>query len=771
LQLTPEETHIQGTGTRPRLLVVSHPSVVPVNQAVYSPLLNLGWEVLVVVPDRWIHEYSQGVFRPQAAPELEERIAPMRVILPGRPQRHFYATLPQRLLHSFRPDLVFIEEECFSLAAAQWSFAARRMSIPFGVQADENLDRPLPWPVRVSRTSVLRYAAFVAARSPAAGELVRRWGATGNVALIPHAVPPWRRLPPLRRDVFTVGYAGRLVPEKGIWDLVEACRLLPEPVRLYLVGDGPLRPALEQASRSNVEIRVERNISHGRMPEAYAGMDVLVLPSRTTRRWAEQFGRVLVEALSCGVPVIGSNSGEIPWVIESTGGGHVFPEGDIEELAHLLEKLRYEPDEYATLAEQAGERAYELFGVDSVALNLDRTFRAAIRPTPRADPDRPTVALIAHGVHDEGGMERVCAELVRRGSDRFRFTVFSTELDPELRDLVMWKRIPVPRRPIPLKFVAFFLAAGLRLTTSSANLSQSVGAIVPNRIDLASVHFCHAGFVERTGSLAPPGRTVLRRINTSLARLMALGAERWSYRPERTRLLAAVSPGVASELRHHYPRVPLRITPNGIDAERFSPDRILRDKVRLSEGVAGDAVVALFVGGDWERKGLDLAINGIAQASWRLRAPLFLWVVGAGDESRFRTIIKSRQLDGRVRFFGVQRETERFYKAADIFVLPTLYETFSLATFEAAASGLPVIAPAVSGIQELVGDNEAGILIDRTPAAVGNALVQLAANAELRSRLGSTGRRRASEYTWEKSIEGILAAYSDLLETKGRETA
>ena len=767
----PETLETVGTATRSRLLVVSHPSVVPVNQAVYSQLLNLGWEVLVVVPDRWIHEYSQDTFRPETAPELEGRVVPLRVILPGRPQRHFYAARPQRLFHSFRPDVVFIEGECFSLAAAQWSHAARRMSIPFGVQAAENLDRPLPWPARVSRSLVLRNAAFVAARSPTAGDLVRRWGARGTVDLIAHTVPPWRPLSPVPHEVFTVGYAGRLVPEKGIWDLVEACGLLPEPVRLYLVGDGPQRLALEQASRRNMEIRVETDISHERMLEAYARMDVLVLPSRTTTRWAEQFGRVLIEALSCGVPVIGSDSGEIPWVVESTGGGHVFPEGDVNELAHLLTKVRRESDEHATLVEQARRRAYRLFGVESVALNLDRTLRASIRPTPKADSALPTVALIAHGVHDEGGMERVCAELVKRGSDRYRFTVFSTELDPQLRGLVTWRRIPVPKRPIPLKFVAFFVAAGLRLTTSSANLSQSVGAIVPNRIDLAAVHFCHAGFVEHTGSLAPPGSSALRRINTSLARFLALATERWSYRPERTRLLAAVSRGVATELQHHYPRVPLRITPNGIDVERFSPDRKLRDETRLAEGVGAETVIALFVGGDWERKGLDLAIRGVAHASSKLEAPLVLWVVGGGDESRFRTMIQSRRLQSRVRFFGVQRDAERFYKAADIFVLPTLYEAFSLAMLEASAAGLPIVAPLVNGIDELIGDDEAGIVIERTAESVARALMLLAEDPDLRARLGAAGRHRASEYTWERSVEATLAAYDELLGDRVRVNA
>jgi hypothetical protein len=122
---------------RGRLLVVSHPSVVAVNQAVYVQLRELGWDPLIVVPDRWRHEYAPGAFRPEPLAGLADRIRPVRVVLPGRPQRHFYLTRPTRLLKSFRPDVVFLEEETFSLPAFQWGAAAARLGVPFGVQADE----------------------------------------------------------------------------------------------------------------------------------------------------------------------------------------------------------------------------------------------------------------------------------------------------------------------------------------------------------------------------------------------------------------------------------------------------------------------------------------------------------------------------------------------------------------------------------------------------------------------------------------------------------
>jgi glycosyltransferase involved in cell wall biosynthesis len=370
------------------------------------------------------------------------------------------------------------------------------------------------------------------------------------------------------------------------------------------------------------------------------------------------------------------------------------------------------------------------------------------------------VALVAHGVHDGGGMERAFAELVRRARGEVEFVVVTAELGEDLRPLVDWQRIRVPRRPIPLKFVLFAVRAGLRLRRVEADLVHTLGAIVPNRTDLASVHFCHAGFRAATGSLGPESAPPLRRLNTALSRLLALAAERWCYRPPRLRLFGAVSTGVARELERHYPGIPAVLTPNGVDAERFAPNAAARSELREEEGVSANEVVVLFVGGNWPWKGLDVAIEAIAAA--RSAAPLRLWVVGRGNKGRFGVLARRAGVADRVRFFGVRDDTERFFQAADIFVLPTLYETFALVAHEAAAAGLPVVATRVNGIDELVG-NEAGIIVERTPESVGRALARLAADPELRSRLGAEGRRRALGFSWERSAASVLAAYGRLL--------
>jgi glycosyltransferase involved in cell wall biosynthesis len=384
-----EGLHI-GRERAPRLLVVSHPAVLTVNQTVYRELAARGWSLTLVVPRRWRHSYSDEDIVPSALPGLEGALVPLGVLLPGRPQRHLYATVPARVLARARADVAFLELEPFALAARQWEGALRRAQIPFGVQCYENIDRALPAPVRRMRTRTLTDATFVAARSPEAGELARRWGAAGAIGLAPPAVPGWDTPPRAASErPFTVGFAGRLVESKGLADLLAAVRALAAPVELLLVGDGPMRGELEGQEIPGSHVKVLDGFTHERMADAYAQVDVVVLPSRTTPTWKEQFGRVIIEALWCGVPVVGSDSGAIPWLIGLTGGGLTFPEGDVGALAQALDTLRSQPELRAELARRGRAEVESRFTVagatDALESLLAGAMGHAILPAPGAE--------------------------------------------------------------------------------------------------------------------------------------------------------------------------------------------------------------------------------------------------------------------------------------------------------------------------------------------------------------------------------------------------
>jgi glycosyltransferase involved in cell wall biosynthesis len=135
---------------------------------------------------------------------------------------------------------------------------------------------------------------------------------------------------------------------------------LKDSVALYFIGTGD---ALEQAKRLAAEYSItlltHPAVRNEELPEHLAKMDVLVLPSRTTPQWVEQFGHILLEAMAMGIPVIGSSSGEIPNVIGDAG--LIFEEGNTAQLAAMLDQLQQNEQERTLLADLGGKRVTEHF--------------------------------------------------------------------------------------------------------------------------------------------------------------------------------------------------------------------------------------------------------------------------------------------------------------------------------------------------------------------------------------------------------------------------
>jgi glycosyltransferase involved in cell wall biosynthesis len=358
-----------------------------------------------------------------------------------------------------------------------------------------------------------------------------------------------------------------------------------------------------------------------------------------------------------------------------------------------------------------------------------------------------------------GELERV----IEQGQDRFDFTVVSMDLHESLRPLVDWRPMPRPRfGSFRLGWAAFFALGGLRVARLDGDLVHTVGPmpVVPNRVDLNTVTFCHAAYDEATAGNPLKGSS--SAVGWRLGQRFTLGLERWWFR-RAVRVLIGISEGSAADLRRFYPGVRVATLPRGIDLTRFCPDRDDGRRFRQEQGVAPDAVVALFVDQQYRPlKGLDLAIEGFAAARRTGTGPDLLWVVGAGNE-RYAELAARLGVGDRVRFLGYTSEVERAYRGADLFVLPTVYEAFCRAAHEAAACGLPVVAPPVNGIRELVGQDEAGIVARRDSSDLARALSELASDPERRARTGEVARRRARAFD-EQAVAGrILALYESLL--------
>ena len=368
---------------------------------------------------------------------------------------------------------------------------------------------------------------------------------------------------------------------------------------------------------------------------------------------------------------------------------------------------------------------------------------------------RPRVALVGWRLGGE------FEEAIRRGHERFDYVVISMALDPALRPLVEWHRMPLLRwNSFRLRWLIFYVVAGLRVARARADLTHTVGPtpVVPNRVDLNTVNFCHAAYDEATASDPVEGTSV----GWKLGQRMALGLERWWFR-NRVRTLAGISSDAAEDLRRHYPATDVVELPLGVDLRRFRPNREARVAVRRELSVGPDEVVALFVDQDHRPlKGFDLAIEAFAAARRDGKGPDQLWALGLGNESQ-ANLAQQLGVAELVRFLGYRDDMERVYTAADLFVLPSVYETFCRAAHEAAACELPVVAPPVGGIRSLVGLDEGGIVAARDLGEIETALVTLARDPELRARLGRVARDHVHDFDVERAGERIVRVHESLL--------
>ncbi len=370
------------------------------------------------------------------------------------------------------------------------------------------------------------------------------------------------------------------------------------------------------------------------------------------------------------------------------------------------------------------------------------------------------VVFVCHDVGGTGGMERHAERLIEQLLDAGRpVTVLARTCRMPAREGLRFHRVPTPPRPFTIAYPAFFAVATALLARRRDAVVHTTGAIVANRADVSTVHYCHRAAAGRMEGARTSRDGILHRVNAAIAAPAGRAAERWCYRPQRTRVLCAVSGGVAAELRDGFPAMAgaIRSIPNGVDADMFAPDAEARRATRSELGLGVDTPVALFVGGDWQRKGLRFAVEALADAPrWHLV------VAGSGDREPLLTRARSQQTAARVHFLGPVNDMPRLYAMADAFVLPTAYETFSLVSYEAAASGLPLLVTRVSGVEDVLQDGRNGWFIGPDAADIARRLQQLSADPELAQTMGQRAREAVLPYSWKAMAQGYLALYSEL---------
>lgn len=313
----------------------------------------------VAVPPAWRDERGLIVLERAYTTGYQLVVEPLR--FNGHFHLHYYPRLA-RLIAQVQPDLVHIDEEPYNFATWHAQRLARRAGAKTIFFTWQNLRRDYPWPFSAFERSVLRHADAAIAGNQEAVTVWRAKGYAGPMPVIPQfGVDPDLFMPQPRPVSaapvpFTIGYAGRFVPEKGVDLLLRAAAQLPPDTRVRLIGSGPEQARLAQLAQAlGLAVRVTFETAASlAMPARLAALDCLVLPSRTRPNWKEQFGRVLIEAMACGVPVVGADCGEIPNVIGDAG--LLFPEGDVVALAAHLRALHADPAHRAALGAKGRAR-------------------------------------------------------------------------------------------------------------------------------------------------------------------------------------------------------------------------------------------------------------------------------------------------------------------------------------------------------------------------------------------------------------------------------
>lgn len=344
-----------------RVLIVSKALVSLAYRKKLTELGRLGIDVIAAVPPEWREVGS--VQRLERGTSDGYRLLELQIRLNGHFHLHHYPSLPA-VIRDLRPDLVHMDEEPYNFATFRGVMAARRAKLPSVFFSWQNLVRRYPPPFAWLETAVYRTVSHAVAGSEETAKVLRAKGYRKSLSIIPQfGVDPAVFQPGLGPDgPFTIGFFNRLIPSKGPLLALDALRSLPDEARLRYVGDGPAREEIErEIVRRGLQGRVtiDPRVPSSAMPDHLHGVSVIVLPSLTTPSWKEQFGRILIEAMASGVPVVGSDSGEIPRVIGDAG--LIVPEDDPSALGAALSRLAHDPELRERLGTLGRQRVLERF--------------------------------------------------------------------------------------------------------------------------------------------------------------------------------------------------------------------------------------------------------------------------------------------------------------------------------------------------------------------------------------------------------------------------
>jgi glycosyltransferase involved in cell wall biosynthesis len=344
------------------------------------------------------------------------------------------------------------------------------------------------------------------------------------------------------------------------------------------------------------------------------------------------------------------------------------------------------------------------------------------------------------------------------------FTVFAVEFENPSPEKIRFIRVPSPTRPLALLFVVYHFMAPLcyLLYRIRGGLKFDLVQALESNLafgDLLYSHFCHGMYLKHHWSKS--GAKGLRGWFRWLDHQLHAWMESFTY--PRARQVVVPSRGLARELKAEFPYIENKLTvlPNPISLQRLQmPGDFDRQAFRRNLGIDDQDLVGLFVAlGQFERKGLPLLLQALGTPGME-RVKLI--VVGGELDliARYGEEAGRDQLSNRVKFVGMQSDVRPYLWSSDVFVFPSLYETFSLVTYEAAASGLPIVVSQLYGVEDLLVDGNNGFLIETSVVGVKEGLERvLGLSAADRHAMGQRARLAASACSEEHFVDAWRAFY------------
>jgi glycosyltransferase involved in cell wall biosynthesis len=714
-----------------------------------------GWDVHVACPPAW-HE-GGSLVTATLDPDVPVHVLPVHG--KAHPILFWYSGRALRtLLRELQPDIVDVHEEPYSLAARGIVRAAAR-EVPNAtivIYTAQNIYKRYPLPFRRSERKVLRRVAAAYPCSTEAGQVLRRKGYGGPLYVLPlgvAAAPPR----PAADGGTRVGFVSRLVEEKGGRLAVEAFARAAQGLdaTLEIVGSGPDEPALRALAGDNV-------VFTGAIPQADAlrkisSYDVLLVPSMGTKRWKEQFGRVVAQALAAGTPVIASDSGSLPEVVGEAG--EIVPEGDVGALADRLSTLLRDAGRREELARLGRARAAESLSWERVARGFDSMYReshVAVLGAGRRPPAKKRraavateplrVALLNHSGRLGGGEFSMLRLARALDPERVKLTVIAGEDGPFVQrlhelgaDVVVVPMDPqlVHRRKDSLGVTAM---ADLRLWR------QLASAVWP-RTDIllrARIQIVHTNSMKAH---------VLGGVSGRLVGAKVLWHVRDHIAPPYLPPMAAHAMRAASRvLPHHVVTVShsaartigrrdVTVIHQSVPLPELGPER--RDPARLRIGIVGRI-------SSW--KGQDVFLDAAERLATRFPDVEFV-VAGAplfGEDELDRSLRARAQrppLRGRVSFLGFCDDMDAVYRSLDVAVhASTLAEPYGNVVLEAMASRVATVAAAEGGPLEIVEHGRTGLLVPpRDPRLLAEALESLLLDPGKRLQLARAARTHVEQ--------------------------